>query len=132
MRQALDAARSFLTGRCLCDAARITMCTPRDSSLSSRLTRLIHPHVRAPACSKEIDVSRLESCGSCTGSGIKAGTSASTCSTCGGSGQVVQAVRTPLGVFQQARPPFTLDTGFLGFYLGVQGQGSGLPALASL
>ncbi len=55
-------------------------------------------------CSKEIDVSRLESCNSCTGSGIKSGTSASTCGTCGGSGQVVQAVRTPLGVFQQARP----------------------------
>ena len=52
-------------------------------------------------CSKEIEVSRLEACGACTGSGIKAGTSASTCSTCGGSGQVVQAVRTPLGVFQQ-------------------------------
>ncbi|CAL8468943.1 g8484 [Coccomyxa elongata] len=51
--------------------------------------------------SKEIEVSRLEACAACTGSGIKAGTSASTCSTCGGSGQVVQAVRTPLGVFQQ-------------------------------
>ena len=49
-------------------------------------------------------MSRLESCNSCTGSGIKSGTSASTCGTCGGSGQVVQAVRTPLGVFQQARP----------------------------
>lgn len=47
-------------------------------------------------------MSRLEACGACTGSGIKAGTSASTCGTCGGSGQVVQAVRTPLGVFQQA------------------------------
>ena len=53
--------------------------------------------------SKEIDVSRLESCSPCAGSGIKSGTSASTCGTCGGSGQVVQAVRTPLGVFQQAR-----------------------------
>ncbi|KAK9829535.1 hypothetical protein WJX72_006369 [[Myrmecia] bisecta] len=52
-------------------------------------------------CSKEIDVSRLETCGTCTGSGVKAGTTASTCQTCGGSGQVVQVVRTPLGTFQQ-------------------------------
>ena len=57
------------------------------------------------ACSKEIDVSRLESCSACTGSGIKSGTSASTCGTCGGSGQVVQGVRTPLGVFQQVSHP---------------------------
>lgn len=61
-------------------------------------------HLTGSPCSKEIDVSRLEACNPCSGSGIKSGTSASTCGTCGGSGQVVQAVRTPLGVFQQARP----------------------------
>ena len=64
-------------------------------------------------------MSRLESCGSCTGSGIKAGTSASTCSTCGGSGQVVQAVRTPLGVFQQV----CLLTGVILPSLFVSGRG---------
>lgn len=52
-------------------------------------------------CQNEIDVSRLESCGTCSGSGVKTGTTPTTCSTCGGQGQVVQAVRTPLGIFQQ-------------------------------
>jgi molecular chaperone DnaJ len=52
-------------------------------------------------CSKEVDVSRLEGCDTCSGSGVKAGTTPSRCGTCGGSGQVVQAVRTPLGAFQQ-------------------------------
>lgn len=56
------------------------------------------PH---PPCSKEIEVSRLEDCSTCSGTGVKAGTSASTCGTCKGGGQVVQAVRTPLGMFQQ-------------------------------
>lgn len=52
-------------------------------------------------CNKEIEVSRLEDCSTCGGTGVKAGTTASTCSTCKGAGQVVQAVRTPLGMFQQ-------------------------------
>merc|ERR1711988_337683 len=50
---------------------------------------------------KEIEILRLESCGSCEGTGVKAGTSPSTCRVCGGSGQMVQTVRTPLGNFQQ-------------------------------
>lgn len=50
---------------------------------------------------KEIEILRLESCGACEGSGVKAGTSPSTCRVCGGSGQMVQTVRTPLGNFQQ-------------------------------
>jgi len=52
-------------------------------------------------CSKEVEVSRLEGCGTCSGSGVKAGTTPARCGQCGGSGQVVQAVRTPLGAFQQ-------------------------------
>ena len=52
-------------------------------------------------CQKEVEVSRLEQCGTCDGSGVKPGTSPSRCGTCEGQGQVVQAVRTPLGVFQQ-------------------------------
>lgn len=52
-------------------------------------------------CGKEIEVDRLASCKSCEGSGVKSGTSSSTCPQCGGSGQVVSAVRTPLGTFQQ-------------------------------
>jgi hypothetical protein len=42
-------------------------------------------------------------CGTCDGSGVKPGTTASTCSACGGAGQQVSAVRTPLGMFQQVR-----------------------------
>lgn len=52
-------------------------------------------------CSVDIEVDRMAECGTCTGSGSKAGTSPTTCSACGGSGQVVSAVRTPLGMFQQ-------------------------------
>ncbi|CAN0878368.1 Chaperone protein dnaJ A6, chloroplastic [Linum grandiflorum] len=50
---------------------------------------------------KEIEVTRLESCGTCDGSGAKPGTKPTKCSTCRGQGQVVTSARTPLGVFQQ-------------------------------
>ncbi|RWW66909.1 hypothetical protein BHE74_00025684 [Ensete ventricosum] len=50
---------------------------------------------------KEIEITRLENCGTCDGSGAKPGTKPSKCSTCGGQGQIVSSVRTPLGVFQQ-------------------------------
>lgn len=50
---------------------------------------------------KEIEITRLESCGTCEGSGAKPGTRPTKCSTCGGQGQVVSSARTPLGVFQQ-------------------------------
>ncbi|XP_073043682.1 chaperone protein dnaJ A6, chloroplastic-like [Primulina eburnea] len=50
---------------------------------------------------KEIDITRLDSCSTCDGSGAKPGTKATKCTTCGGQGQVVSSARTPLGVFQQ-------------------------------
>ncbi|KAK8673814.1 hypothetical protein V6N13_112125 [Hibiscus sabdariffa] len=50
---------------------------------------------------KEIEITRLESCGTCNGSGAKPGTTASKCTTCGGQGQVISSARTPLGIFQQ-------------------------------
>lgn len=53
------------------------------------------------ACEKELDVMRLEECDTCSASGVKAGTRPSTCGTCGGQGQVIATVRTPLGNFQQ-------------------------------
>ncbi|KAK4256679.1 hypothetical protein QN277_006370 [Acacia crassicarpa] len=51
---------------------------------------------------KEIEISRLESCGTCNGSGAKPGTKPTRCSTCGGQGRVVSSTRTPLGIFQQS------------------------------
>jgi len=50
---------------------------------------------------KELNTMRLENCDKCSGSGVKAGTKPTTCGTCGGQGQVVATVRTPLGNFQQ-------------------------------
>ncbi|KAI5076651.1 hypothetical protein GOP47_0008716 [Adiantum capillus-veneris] len=50
---------------------------------------------------KDIEVSRLETCETCDGSGAKPGTSPKSCSRCGGQGQVVSSARTPLGEFRQ-------------------------------
>ncbi|CAA0827877.1 DNAJ heat shock family protein [Striga hermonthica] len=50
---------------------------------------------------KEIEISRLDSCPTCNGSGAKPGTTPAACTACGGQGQVVTSARTPLGVFQQ-------------------------------
>lgn len=50
---------------------------------------------------KDIDITRLENCATCDGSGAKPGTKPKKCSTCGGQGQVISQARTPLGVFQQ-------------------------------
>jgi len=50
---------------------------------------------------KEIRISHLETCATCSGSGAKPGTRARTCSTCTGSGQVRRATRTPFGSFTQ-------------------------------
>lgn len=51
--------------------------------------------------SKEIEIEHLEECETCSGSGVKPGTTPRTCSQCGGSGQVLGEVRTPIGMFQQ-------------------------------
>ncbi|NJM96194.1 MAG: molecular chaperone DnaJ [Phormidesmis sp. RL_2_1] len=50
---------------------------------------------------KEIRISHLETCNTCTGSGAKPGTRPRTCSTCNGAGQVRRATRTPFGIFNQ-------------------------------
>ena len=50
---------------------------------------------------REIRVPHLETCTTCTGSGAKSGSGPTTCSTCGGVGQVRRATRTPFGSFTQ-------------------------------
>ncbi|MGG6296753.1 molecular chaperone DnaJ [Leptolyngbya sp. AN02str] len=50
---------------------------------------------------KEIRISHLETCTTCSGSGAKPGTRPKTCQTCSGSGQVRRATRTPFGSFTQ-------------------------------
>ncbi|MDR1330328.1 MAG: molecular chaperone DnaJ [Oscillospiraceae bacterium] len=51
-------------------------------------------------CDKDIEISRVEECENCSGSGAKPGTSAEKCTECGGSGVVTQARRTAFGVMQ--------------------------------
>jgi molecular chaperone DnaJ len=51
---------------------------------------------------KTVDIKHLETCATCTGSGAKKGTQASSCSTCKGQGQVQQIHRTPFGQFAQS------------------------------
>jgi len=50
---------------------------------------------------REIKIPHLETCEVCRGTGAKPGTGPKTCSTCGGSGQVRRATRTPFGNFTQ-------------------------------
>ncbi|KAI3752859.1 hypothetical protein L2E82_24898 [Cichorium intybus] len=50
---------------------------------------------------KEIEITKLDTCQTCNGSGAKPGTTPSRCSACGGQGQVISSARTPLGIFQQ-------------------------------
>ena len=50
---------------------------------------------------KEIRIPHLEACQACNGTGAKPGTGARDCTTCGGTGQVRRATRTPFGSFAQ-------------------------------
>ncbi len=50
---------------------------------------------------KEIRVTHLETCATCSGNGAKPGTQPRTCATCNGQGQVRRATRTPFGSFTQ-------------------------------
>ncbi|KAK9690854.1 hypothetical protein RND81_09G158600 [Saponaria officinalis] len=51
---------------------------------------------------KDIDITRLENCPTCEGSGAKPGSKSSVCRACNGHGQVVSSMRTPFGIVQQA------------------------------
>ena len=67
---------------------------------SQRMQASISFEEAAFGCTKTINVSRVESCSTCDGSGAKKGTGVETCSVCHGSGQVKQAQRTPFGTFE--------------------------------
>lgn len=51
-------------------------------------------------CKKTVSVSKVETCTECSGSGAAKGTSAHTCPTCHGTGQVSRIQRTPIGSIQ--------------------------------
>ncbi|HOU31793.1 MAG TPA: molecular chaperone DnaJ [Synergistaceae bacterium] len=53
---------------------------------------------------KEVQIPRWETCKRCSGQGAEPGTSAETCSACGGRGQVEHAQRTPFGQFVSVVP----------------------------
>ena len=52
---------------------------------------------------KTITLNRYEECNHCHGSGARPGTSATTCTTCGGTGQIKQTITTILGQMQTTK-----------------------------
>lgn len=50
---------------------------------------------------KEFELSHLETCEACDGTGAKVGSKMRICSTCGGRGQVMRTEQTPFGMFSQ-------------------------------
>lgn len=50
---------------------------------------------------KEFELSHMETCEVCTGTGAKMGSKMRICSTCGGRGQVMRTEQTPFGMFSQ-------------------------------
>ncbi len=54
----------------------------------------------AMGCTKNIEITRIEDCAKCKGSGAAEGSSPVTCKTCGGRGRVVTQKRTPFGIMQ--------------------------------
>lgn len=49
---------------------------------------------------EKVRIRHLETCGTCSGSGVKPGSKVSTCNVCNGMGVTMQVTRTPLGNFQ--------------------------------
>ena len=54
-------------------------------------------------CDKEIEINSKDTCTNCNGTGAKPGTQPVTCAKCGGKGQVVTQVNTPLGVMRSTQ-----------------------------
>ncbi len=64
---------------------------------------LINFEEAASGVEKELNISRMESCPKCGGSGAAPGTKRKTCPSCGGSGKTRVAQNTPFGQFQTVR-----------------------------
>lgn len=54
-------------------------------------------------CDKEIEINSKDTCTNCNGTGAKPGSQPVTCAKCGGKGQVVTQVNTPLGVMRSTQ-----------------------------
>ena len=65
-----------------------------------RTTASITFEEAAFGCEKDVNVSRIEPCDDCEGTGCKEGTTAEKCPECGGRGTVTSQQRTPFGVMQ--------------------------------
>ena len=58
----------------------------------------------AKGCKKQVEASRIQSCGSCGGTGARKGTQPEACPHCHGTGTVRVSQRTPFGVMATSRP----------------------------
>ena len=70
----------------------------RGSDIQSNVT--ISFEEAAKGCKKAVDVTRIEVCSECAGTGAAKGTTSQTCPDCNGRGQVSTQQRTILGVMQ--------------------------------
>lgn len=57
----------------------------------------------AKGCKKKVNITKVERCTECSGTGAAKGTSPETCQTCGGRGQVQVQQRTAFGVMSTSR-----------------------------
>ena len=63
----------------------------------------------AAGVTKKMKVKRYESCSDCSGSGAREGTGKTTCSVCGGRGEVQQVARSMFGQFVNIQPCTNCD-----------------------
>ena len=66
-----------------------------------RLDLTISFHEAVFGTTREVPIRHLETCATCSGSGLKPGSRLTICQTCGGQGQVRRTTRTPFGVISQ-------------------------------
>ena len=66
-----------------------------------RLALTISFHEAIAGTTRQVPIRHLETCATCSGSGLKPGSRPSACQTCGGQGQVRRTSRTPFGVISQ-------------------------------